>query len=77
MNVTHVDEKRVLAARRWIQVHSPLNRSVSRRETDRALIVLVFTYATSDYLAVNDPQALRQAQVALMGDSWEDYVGGY
>ena len=66
------------AARKWLKAHADkwLNKANEKPQgkTDRALMVIVLTHKTSDFLAEFDPQALKQAQEALTGDSWENYL---
>jgi hypothetical protein len=67
---------RQLAARRWLEYYAEKTRGGNPQEAgaaQRALAVIVLTHKTSDYLADHDPQALKQAQQALDGNSWEDW----
>ncbi len=70
--------RRQLAARKWIEDYKPRHidfTGISWGEKSyRALAVLVLTERTSDFLADTDQQALKQAQLALSGKSWENYV---
>jgi hypothetical protein len=70
--------ERLRAARKWLEVwgenfcENPDNQPQDK--VSRALKVLVLTHKTSEYLAEHDPQALKQAQEALTGESWEKYL---
>jgi hypothetical protein len=75
-------EARQQAARRWLDNYADRSRNNPPNTTYRgdpstatyrALCVVVLTHATSNYLAEFDPQALKQAQIALNGKSWEDF----
>lgn len=83
----HTPIQRQLAARRWLQNYADRIRgnaagsltveaaaSTQRDAAIRALNVICLTETTSDYLAEHDPQALKQSQIALNGQSWEDYI---
>jgi hypothetical protein len=67
---------RIRAARLWLEQYAQKTRNGDRptNKAGRALSVLVLTKPTSDYLAEFDPQALKQAQIALDGTSWEDFA---
>lgn len=67
---------RQLAARKWLEEFAEkTKRQLSpQSEIERALAVICLTHKTSDYLAEHDPQGLKQAQKALAGDSWEDFL---
>lgn len=67
---------RQAAARRWIEYHQEQYGSLPDTvytKTEKALLVIVLTGETVDYLAENDPQALKQAQLALSNKSWQDF----
>jgi hypothetical protein len=69
--------RRQTAARLWLEAYAEqIRNGDSRAEAaiDRALMVILLTLRTSDYLAEHDPQALKQAQTALSGTSWEDHI---
>lgn len=67
-------EVRQAAARCWLEAYAA-KHIYGESKHERALAVLVLTHKTSDYLAEFDPQALKQAQLALDVTSWEDFVG--
>jgi len=69
-------ERRQVAARQWLeQYHEKMmNGDQPRDEVSRALMVIVLTHKTSDFLAEHDPQSLKQAQEALGGSSWENFI---
>lgn len=76
MEPRHLIEARQFAARKWLDAFA--ERKLQCKEGTKnpqvdALIVIVLTQRTSDFLAEHDPQALKQAQKALDGTSWEDY----
>lgn len=75
--VAEAIKKRQDAARKWIEAFR-LKRETKpvKGKVNKALAVLVLTFQTSDWLAENDPFALRQAQEALDGSSYCDYLHG-
>jgi hypothetical protein len=58
-------------SKRWAAefTRNPLPRSC----WEKALLVFLLTEKTSDWLAENDPQALKQAQKAMNGKSYLDF----
>ena len=67
--------KRQDAARKWIQHYTEKTRNNQETgEQPRALAVIVLTERTSDFLAQHDPQALKQAQLALDDRSYEHFM---
>ncbi len=71
MESQDVIRERQKAARKWRLEAWPIDPET---EQGRALALLCLTPTISDYLAEHDPQGLKQAQKALNGKSWEDYV---
>lgn len=86
---THGYDQRKLAARKWANEyaeeirrltdlldnkHKDIDTTTATTQHEKALLVMLLTPTTSDYLADNDPQALKQAQVAVSGKSWEDFM---
>lgn len=60
----------VMATKKWVDAHKHTRRKTPMA---RALAVFMFTTNTVCWLAEHDPQALKQAQLALTGESWEAY----
>jgi hypothetical protein len=75
MERREVVEARKQAARQWLEAFAEKMRNGDQptAKTDRALVVIVLDHRTSDWLAEHDPQALKQAQEALSGESWAKY----
>lgn len=69
-------ELRQNAARKWLDRYADRTRNNGGPDgkAERALAVIVLTEKTSDFLAEHDPQALKQAQLALDELSWEDFA---
>lgn len=63
--------KRQVASQKWAE---DLIREKKPSKMTKALMVFVLTHDTTNWLAENDPQALRQAQEALNGKSYIDYL---
>ena len=77
MERREVIEMRQHAARQWLEAFAEKCRNAKDQpqgKPDRALMVIVLTNKTSDFLAEHDPQSLKQAQEALTGSSWEDHL---
>ena len=66
------------AADLWAEDY--FNKEIAPRKVDivsakkKALAVIVLTKPTRDYLAVNDPMALKQCQEALNSKSYVNYL---
>jgi hypothetical protein len=70
-------EVRQAAARKWLEAYGEKcsnAKNQPKAKTDRALMVIVLSNKISDFLAEHDPQALKHAQEALTGESWEKYM---
>lgn len=68
-------ERRQIAARCWTARFAEKHRNRTGETTDphrRALAVIVLSHG--DYLAEHDPQALKQAQLAMDGTCFEEFV---
>lgn len=67
---------RQVAANKWAVefAESRQNKPPSKDPKTRALAVVVLTDTTRDWLAEHDPMALKQAQEALNGKSYCDYL---
>jgi hypothetical protein len=60
---------------RWREAYASQTRSAPEMTVERrALAVITLDATISTWLAEHDPQALKQAQRALNGTSWEDYL---
>ncbi len=64
-------EARKEAARKWAE---EAQSDTYKRKTQKALAVLLFTENIRDFLAVNDPISLRQAQQALNNKDYTKYL---
>lgn len=64
------------SARKWLEYYADCRKKDQSPldAASRALAVICLTEATSNYLAEFDPQALKQAQLALSGKSWENFA---
>lgn len=75
MSTMSVIEARKLASQKWReQYHDQIKNNRPSGKVESALLVIVLDENISNYLAEFDPQALRQAQEALNGKSWADFV---
>lgn len=67
---------RIRATELWVGQYLrlyPLGRD-TKNETERALLVLVLDETIRSWLVVNDYQALAQAQRAIMGMDYTDFL---
>jgi hypothetical protein len=64
-------DKRKAAADKWAEWYFPMK---SQNGYIKALLVILGTKTTRDYLAEHDPMALKQCQEAVSGKSYIDFM---
>lgn len=69
-------KKRVDATKAWIEDYdAEMKRDGQPIDSkSRAILVIVMDARISSWLAEHDPNALEQAQKAMNGKSWNDFI---
>ena len=65
---------RQVAAEEWQKNFMANYEDTEQTDAEKALMVFLLTNSTRDWLAANDPQALKQAQLVFSLHSWENYL---
>ncbi len=64
-------QKRIDANKLWKKNYHP---QYNPNPVTKALLVMLFHPDISKWLAINQPKALKQAQLSVSNTSWEDYL---